>query len=135
VLGLSTTYSRTTAKNPCMEINRNSNAQIFALHEKAKKLILEKRNEEEIIFELKKEGIESGYAELIIQNVKTDLSDKTEFKRELVKGIAFTILGLILNLVSYIAFSNAREFFWIVYWGIVVFGISLIFRAFIIFKK
>ena len=118
-----------------MEINRNSNAQIFALHEKAKKLILEKRNEEEIIFELKKEGIESGYAELIIQNVKTDLSDKTEFKRELVTGIAFSILGLILNLVSYIAFSNAREFFWIVYWGIVVFGISLIFRAFIIFKK
>lgn len=118
-----------------METHPNGNAQILALHEKARELILEKRNEEDIIFELKKEGIESGYAELIIQNVKTELSDKTEFKRELVKGIAFTISGLILNLVSYIAFLNTGSFFWIVYWGIFVFGITLIFRAFIIFKK
>jgi len=118
-----------------MDTNPNSNAQILALHEKAKKLILEKKNEEDIIFELKKEGIEPGYAELIIENVKTDLSNKTEFKKELVKGIAFTILGLILNIVSYIAFSNTGSFFWIVYWGIIVFGITLIFRAFIIFKK
>lgn len=118
-----------------MDTNPNSNAQILALHEKAKELILEKKNEEDIIFELKKEGIEPGYAELIIENVKTDLFNKTEFKKELVKGIAFTILGLILNIVSYIAFSNAGEVFWIVFWGIVVFGITLIFRAFIIFKK
>lgn len=118
-----------------METNPNTNAQILALHKKAKELILEKRNEDDIIFELKKEGIEPGYAELIIQNVKTDLSDKTEFKRELVKGIAITIFGLILNIVSYIAFSNTGAFFWIVYWGIFVFGITIIFRAFIIFKK
>lgn len=116
-------------------MNQNINQKISVLHERARELILEKRKDADIILELAKEGIEPGYAELIIENIKTDLSDKKEFRKELFKGICFTIFGLLLNVISFIAFSNAGLFFWIVYWGIVVFGLTLIFRAFIIFKK
>ena len=118
-----------------MITNLDTNQRISALHEKAKELILEKKEEADVISELAKEGIDTNYAQLIIENVKTDLSNKKEFRKELLKGISVTLFGLLLNVSSFIAFSNTGSYVWIVFWGIVVFGITLIIRAFIIFKK
>ena len=109
--------------------------KIASLHEKAKTLLLEKKNESEIISELMRDGIERGYAELILENVKTEISDRKNFWIELFKGTAVTVAGLVLNYLSYTAYLNFGASYWMVYWGIVVFGICIIIRAFIIFRK
>jgi hypothetical protein len=109
--------------------------KIAALHERARQLLLEKKDPKEIVIELIKKGIEPGYAELIIENVKTKLSERRNFWIELGKGVIVTMVGLILNYFSYTTFMKGGAFHWIFYWGIVVFGISIMFRALIIFKK
>jgi hypothetical protein len=118
-----------------MESHRKVDENIFALHETARRLLAENKEEEYIRHELTKEGIDPGYAELIIDNVKTELSDKLEFRKELFKGISITTFGVLLNLASYAAFASVGAFFWFLYWGMIVFGITLIARAFIIFKN
>jgi len=118
-----------------MEIQSDIDQKISVLHEKTRILLAQNKQESEVILELTKDGIDEAYAELIIENVKTDLSDKTEFRKELFKGIGITSFGLLLNISSYFAFASTGTFFWVLYWGIMVAGVTLIARAFIIFKK
>lgn len=49
-----------------------------ALHTKAKALLRMNADEDGIIEELKKEGIDQAYAQLIIENVKSDIRDRSD---------------------------------------------------------
>jgi hypothetical protein len=118
-----------------MDIGQNTEEKISSLHQTAKDLLLRKVEDDQIIIALQKEGIEAGYAELIIENVKTDLSDKENFRKELWKGIAVTFGGLLLNYLSYTTSIVTGSTIAFIFWGIIVFGISIIARAFILFKR
>jgi hypothetical protein len=118
-----------------MDANQNIEEKISTLHQKAKTLLLNKTQEEQIISELIKEDIDTSYAKMIIENVKDELSDKNNFWKELFIGIFLTVTGLLLNYFSFVISENIGRTLVLIYWGIVAFGITIIFRAFILFKK
>ncbi len=105
------------------------------LHNKAEQYLKVNKNRQVVIELLVKEGITADYAETILDNLEVDKYEKKEFYKELFKGISITLVGLLLNILSYTSVLYAGGFIFIVFWGIVVTGITLIFRAFIYLRK
>jgi uncharacterized membrane protein len=118
-----------------MDSNSGVKERVDHLHTLAKNLIKNKVAETQILKELLKEGINENYALTIIQNVKSDIDDKKEFWKLLFMGTFFVIGGLVINYYSYKIAENGNSFFFYLFWGIVVTGIVLIIRAFILFKN
>jgi len=106
-------------------------SRIDYLHKKVHALLLNKLSEDAIIIELEKDGIDANYASLIIQNVEADIADKKSFRNSIIMGSFYIIAGMLINYMSYSAPSNI----YIIFWGIVVFGIVTIIRGFILYKK
>jgi hypothetical protein len=112
----------------------DSSDRVTLLHRKAKQLLKEGKSEAGIIRELSGEGIDAGYAETIINNVQNDIHDRKGFWKLIFSGLFFILGGLAINYFSYQIAVNANSLFFYLFWGIVVAGIVLIIRAFIIFR-
>jgi len=106
-----------------------------ALHRKAKDLLRMNSDEDEIIEELKKEGIDQGYAQLIIENVKSDIRDRSDASKLTGMGIFFIVGGICINYFSYQIAANANAPFFYLFWGIVVTGLLMLVRAFFLFRR
>jgi hypothetical protein len=117
-----------------MQKEENSSQKIKALHAQAKKLIDANESEEFVLTELCKNGITVDYAAIIIDNVLNDIRDKKDFWKLLVMGSFITIAG---SFISYTSYTNAndRGGYYFIFWGIVVAGIVMIFRAFTLYRK
>ena len=113
----------------------NVNDKIVYLHKYVEALIKKRKSDEEIIALLQRENIETNYAETIIENVKSDLSDRKAFWIELVKGIVLTVAGITLFYCSISNLFKISYLFYFVIWAIIVTGLSQIVRSFIIFRK
>ncbi len=109
--------------------------KIDLLHKKVRTLLRQKRQHAEIITELKRDGIDPDYAQTIIDNVYNDISDKRNFWKLLFSGVFFILAGFILNLLSYRIAVNSISVIFYLFWGIIVAGIILIIRAFVLFRK
>jgi len=118
-----------------MDSTQNTEEKISTLHKKVKLLLLNKINEDQIVAELIKDGIDVSYAGMIIENVKDEISDNKNFRKELFTGICITLSGLLLNFASFIFSASTGNIFSIVFWGFVASGITVICRAFILFKR
>ena len=118
-----------------MDADSEIKERVDYLHSIAKNLIKCKIPDNQILYALLKEGIDENYALMIIENAKSDIDDKKEFWKLLFMGIFFVIGGLAINYYSYKIAENANSFFFYLFWGIVVAGIILIIRAFILFKN
>jgi hypothetical protein len=90
-------------------------------------------NDEYIIDSLIKKGIDRHYAEMVLENVKNDASDRKEFYKHLFGGLFVFIAGVILTFGTYSFAMPGGIYF--VFWGLMVYGIFSITRAFVIFKK
>jgi hypothetical protein len=111
----------------------NTDAIIKKLHIEAAELLASENSDEFIIDSLIKRGVDRHYAEVVLENVKNDKSDKKEFYKHLFRGIFVFFAGVILTFGTYsIAMPGGLYF---VFWGFMVYGIFSITRAFIIFKK
>jgi hypothetical protein len=117
-----------------MQKEENSSQKIKALHAQAKKLIGANESEEFVISELCKNGITEDYAAIIIDNVLNDIRDKKDFWKLLVMGSFITISGLLITYTSYTSSENTGGYYFI-FWGIVITGIVMIFRAFTLYRK
>lgn len=111
----------------------NTNEIINELHAEAARLLKLKSSEEFIVSSLMAKGIDRHYAEMIIENVKGDESDKKEFYKHLFGGAFVLLAGLILTLGTYSL--SVPGGIYIVFWGFMVYGIIAIVRAFIMFRK
>ena len=90
--------------------------------------------EEEIIEELKKDGIETHYAQIVIENVRDDKDDLKSFRNSLIMGGFYIGGGLLLNFFSYNFATAANSVFFYFFWGIIVLGLVTIIRGFILYK-
>lgn len=116
-------------------MGNETDKHIQQLHKKAKALLKEDKEEEEVIEALVKEGIEPGYATLILNNVLCDERDRRDAWKLTLMSVFFIAGGLYINYSSYtIAVNNNAGFFY-VFWGIVVVGIGMLVRAFFLFRK
>jgi hypothetical protein len=109
--------------------------RIDNLHKKAKALLKQDMDEEEIIHELVKGEIDTGYANLIIENVKGDNRDRADAWKLTFMGASFIIGGIYINYFSYMISVNANASFFFLFWGIVVVGMLMLTRAFFLFRK
>ncbi len=118
-----------------MQLPETHSAKVDFLHNKVKNLLKDKLTDEQIISELANDGIDSFYAQTIIDNVNNDRSDNKNFWKLIFGGAFFTISGILINYFSYTIAVARNSWFFYLFWGILVFGIITICRAFIIFKK
>lgn len=111
----------------------NPDIIIRQLHDEAAKLLARNLPDDQIISELKKLGIDHHYAEMVLLNAREDKSDKKEFYKHLFGGIFFLIAGIVLSVGTY-KYAQPGGFY-IVFTGIMIYGVFAITRAFVIFKK
>jgi len=109
--------------------------EIDMLHSKVRTLLEDEVPEHIIIEELVREGHTEYYARTIMDNIRQEKSNKKAFSTTLLLGTGITAGGILLNIISYnTAEANNATFFY-VFWGIVALGISMILRAFILYRK
>lgn len=72
-----------------IEMKTETDIKIEQLHSKARGLLNSGMDEEDIISTFTHEDIDPAYAALIIQNIKSDNSDKTDFWKLLLMGSFF----------------------------------------------
>ena len=109
--------------------------RIESLHRKAKQLLKKDLDEDQVINELKKEGIDSNYANLIIKNVIADSRNRIDGWKLLLMGTSFIVGGIYINYSSYLIAVNTNSTFFYLFWGIVVAGILMLIRAFSLFRR
>mgnify|MGYP001799023639 CR=1 FL=1 len=109
--------------------------RIDSLHKKAKALLKQDMQEDEMVEKLKKEGIEASYARLIIENVKGDNRDRLDAWKLTMMGTFFVAGGIYINYFSYQIAVNANATFFYLFWGIIVVGLLMLIRAFFLFRK
>jgi hypothetical protein len=108
---------------------------IKMLHIEAADLLRNKKQDEEIISYIVAKGYERRYAETILDNIKEDAEDKINFRKTLLYGLGLLLSGVLVSFTSYSFARSMGALFYFFYWGLIVTGISIIARAFIIFKK
>lgn len=99
------------------------------LHQRAANMLAQGADEAFIISTLVKTGIEQYYAETILENVKNDKYDKKQFWKHLFAGTFFILAGLCMTLLG------RWGMVYVIYWGIVVYGVVLVSKAIILFRK
>ncbi len=109
--------------------------KVVKLHQVVKAYLQNGITEEEIINLLQKENIDAFYAQTIIDNVLSDKEDKKDFWKLLLAGLFTIAAGLLINYFSYAIAYNTGSLSFYLFWGIIVAGIMMISRAFILFKK
>lgn len=110
--------------------------KIALIHKDAKQLIGANLEEEMVIATLcKNHTITKDYAALIIDNVLVDIRNKKDFWKLLIMGCFISISGFVISYISYNAAEENTTSGYIIFWGLVVTGIVMIFRAFTLYKK
>lgn len=111
----------------------NPDAIIKELHKEASLLLQQDHDDETIVTTLMTKGIERHYAEIVLANVKNDQSDTKEFYKHLFGGAFFFLAGLAMTIKGYSMVSPGGMY--IVFTGLMVYGIVQVVRAFVLFKK
>ena len=109
--------------------------KVNELHQTVKELLQKGVPEGAIIKELGKKGIDAFYAQTIIDNVLSDIEDKKSFRNLLIMGICTIAAALLINYYSYIIAFNSSSHYYYLFWGLIVAGVLMITRAFILFRK
>ncbi|MBL0146510.1 MAG: hypothetical protein IPP48_12975 [Chitinophagaceae bacterium] len=110
-------------------------AEVERLHNNVKQFLQSGKTENEIIELLKQEGLEEYYVQTIIDNVLADKRDRKDFWKLILMGTFTVVSGLFINYSSYsFAVQNGSGYFYL-FWGIIVVGLLMIVRAFILFNK
>ena len=105
------------------------------LHQKTKALIDQNLSEAEIIDELRKDDVDELYAKTLIENVSGDNRDRKDFWKLLLMGICLIAGALAINYFSYTIAVQSGSFSFYLFWGVIVAGLLMIVRAFILFRK
>jgi hypothetical protein len=108
----------------------NSNQK--ELHAIAAGLLKEKQSDENIIETLKNRGVDSYYAQMVLENVKADREDKKQFWKHILTGSFVFLAGLTLTLGTYYLAQPGAIFF--IFPGLMLVGIASIIRGFILFR-
>lgn len=106
--------------------------RILTLHNDALLLLKQKKDDESIITQLMKRGIDRHYAEIVLENVKNDMHDRKQLNRHIFMGSFIFLAGLAMTITSYVT-TFSGDFF--VFAGLIVTGIIVIIRGVITFKK
>ena len=118
-----------------MKSDRSVKDHVQYLHDKVKKLLALNLSETEIIEALKEDEADEFYTKTIIDNILADKDDNKGFWKLLIFGI----LAIMVSTFIYFApdFDRFRSgwIYLFLFWAPIIGGITLITRAFVIFRK
>ena len=100
--------------------------EAFRLHRMTKEMINGDNDMETITQSLTEQGISKDYAEVIIDNVLTDMRDRKDSIKLFIMGILTLIVAFVINSLS------LR--FGLIFWGLVVAGIVMMIRAVMLYR-
>ena len=106
---------------------------IKELHAEAAQLLALQESDQFIVDSLMQRGIDKHYAELVLENARSDQSDRKEFSKLLFGGIFTFLTGIIATVGTYSRPIAGGIYF--VFWGLMVYGVFLVTRAVILFRK
>ena len=115
------------------ESPQNADEAIKALHAEVSRLLERKNSDETIIAILVAKGVEPHYAEMIIDNVRNDKDYKKVFYKLLIRGGFIFLGGLGMSIWGYLFTPPGGMYF--VFLGFMVYGLTDLIRAFILFRK
>ena len=116
--------------------NKESVSQkIELLHKKVKQLQSEKYSDDDIISTLENEGIDRHYAQTILENIDDEKADNKSFRNSVIMGFFYLGGGLLLNFLSEKISENNGFNMQLIFYGIIILGISTIIRGFILYKR
>jgi hypothetical protein len=118
-----------------MEPEKDITRKIQVLHAKANALLKQDYADEQIVAELCQSGISADYARTILENVYSDISLRKEFRNVLITGVMITVMGLAINIYSYLFAERMNAGSFLLLWGIVVAGIIMIIKAIGIYRR
>ena len=121
------------APPPSAAETEEADATIQKLHAEASRLFERRNDDKTIISILIKQGAAPHYAEMILENVKTDRSHKQAYIRHLLLGGFALATGLIVTFGSY--YRETPGGVRLILGGIIVSGATLIARGVILFRK
>ena len=105
------------------------------MHLAVKELMQQGKSDEEISALLVSKGYEKYYAEVIIQNIRIEKENNRKFRETLLYGTIFLAGGIVLNIASRSFAISSGSFVYFFFWGVIVTGITIIARAFILFRR
>ena len=109
--------------------------KIEILHKKVNQLQTENYSDDEIINALEKEGIDKHYAQTILENIEDEKADNKSFRNSLIMGFFYLGGGILLNFLSEKISENSNFNIQLIFYGIIILGISTIIRGFILYKR
>jgi hypothetical protein len=112
---------------------QSADEAIKALHAEAARLLERKNSDETVIAILVAKGVERHYAEMIIDNVRTDKDHKKVFYKLLIRGGFIFLAGFVMTTWGYLFTPPGGMYF--IFWGVMVYGLTDLIRAFILFRK
>ena len=113
----------------------NTDDQIKMLHAEVAVQVQEKKSDAEIMEYVISKGYERYYAEQVLNNVREEIAAKKNFWKTFFYGMGFLLSGILVSLASWYFAISTGAMFYFFYWGLIVAGISIIARAFILFRK
>jgi hypothetical protein len=103
------------------------------LHRSAAEMLKAKLPDYTIVENLKRKGLDAYYAEMILENVKTDVEDRKQFRKHMLSGGFVFLAGLALTIGTYFMAGPGETYY--IFPGIMVVGIGSMIRGFILFRK
>lgn len=108
---------------------------IQQLHAEAAMMLRQGEPEEKVVTMLQAKGCDRRYAETILMNIREDAANKLRFRKTVFYGVGFLLAGFMLTFSSYYFSMSRGSGFYIFFWGLFAGGISIIARAFILYRK
>jgi hypothetical protein len=118
-----------------MPVQSSTESEIKRLHLRAAALLAETRSISKTVAALVEEGVDPGYARLLVNNVMNDQRDDSDAWRLLIMGLFFVFGGLGINYYSYQIAVQSNSYIFYVFWGIVVTGIVFLYKAYGLFRR
>jgi hypothetical protein len=109
---------------------------IQQMHDEARKLLQEGLADDAIVGKMKNQfSIDSFYAETILDNIYAEKENRVAFFKHLAYGLTMIIAGAWMTYRSYVLSIEMGIVPTLILWGLVVSGISVLIRGFILFRK
>ena len=118
-----------------MPIKETVSQKIELLHKKVKQLQRENYSDNDIISTLEKDGIDKHYAQTILENIDDEKADNKSFRNSLIMGFFYLGGGMLLNFLSEKISENSNFNIQLIFYGIIIIGITTIIRGFILYKR
>lgn len=118
-----------------MKPERTVQQHIDMLHQKVRKLKAAGMPDENIIELLREDGVDEIYAQTLLENVANDKDQKKGFWKLLAAAVFTFFVAFFLHFSHQFDGRRLTLIYQFIFWCAIISGITMLFRAFVVFRK